>query len=35
MFAIECKDVNKSFKEGSFWVKNKKVTDNKRTLKNV
>lgn len=26
MFAIECKEVNKAFKEGSFWSKNKKVT---------
>lgn len=26
MFAIECKSVNKSFKEGKFWSKNKKET---------
>lgn len=26
MFAIECKEVNKSFSEGNFWSKNKKLT---------
>ncbi len=26
MYAIECKSVNKCFKEGNFWSKNKKLT---------
>jgi hypothetical protein len=31
MYAIECKEINKSFSEGSFWKKQKKNNQSGRS----